>query len=152
MKPENTCKNGIPETFRMSIFQIFVFLTGLLYCFHSNAQDGIKTLNDSMYYVYSQDEWNSKMCENVEKIMIILNRKSERPSTEGEQVLVYLMKSDNIEEIEPGIKLKPYLMIYKSDNNPSDFLREEEEEELKIEEWMYKLENWNVKDTMQFIF
>ena len=147
MKPENTHKNGIPKTLRMFILRIFVMLIGLLYCFHANAQDGTEALNDSVYYVYSEEEWNSELCENIEKIMFILNKESECLSVEGERVLVYLMKSDNIEKIGTSIKLRPYLMIYKSEINSPYFLQEEEEEELKIEEWMYDLLYWNINDT-----
>ncbi len=148
MKPENTNKNVIHKMYKMFSLFIFVTLTGFFNYFHSNAQDKISTSADSIYYVFSDEEWNSKMCENVEKILVVLNKESAHTETEVEQVLVYLMKSDNVEEIQPGIKLKPYLMIYKSDNNPVDFLQEEAEEELRIEEWMYKLEYWNEKDTI----
>ena len=100
-----------------------------------------------MYYVFSDKEWNSIMSENVEKIMLILNKESAPLDIDGDHVLVYLMKSADVEEVEPGIKLKPYLMIYKPEINTQDFLQKVEEEELKIEEWMYDLLHWNIKDT-----
>jgi len=149
MKPENTYKNGFTWPYMMFIYIILSALTGFLGCFHTNAQDRIRKPIDSVYYVSSDKEWNSLMPENCEKIMVILNKESILPAMEGEHVLVYRMKSANVEEIEPGIKLKPYLMIYKSEINSLDFLHEVEEECLEIEEWMYEPLYWNVKDTFQ---
>lgn len=149
MKPEKNYKNRFTKPYMMFICIVLTALTGFLGCFHTNAQDRIRTLIDSVYYVSGDIEWNSFMQENCEKIMVILNKECLLSDTDTEHVLVYRMRSANVEEIIPGIKLKPYLMIYKSEISSMDFLQEAEEEELEIEEWMYKLNYWNTNDTVR---
>ncbi len=146
MKPET---NGFTGTYKMFILFIITTLTGFLNCFNTCAQVKICTSIDSVYYVYSNGEWNSEMCVNVEKILAVLNKKSEFKVIDEEHILIYLMKSTHLEEIEPCIKLKPYLMIYKSDTSSPDFMREAKEEELEIEEWMYNPLQWDIKDTIK---
>ena len=148
MKPKTTYIRGFLKSYWLFVRINIMLITGFLNCIHTNAQDRIKISIDSVYYVYSDNEWDSLMSENVEKIMVILENESILPYQEGENVLVYLMKSANVEEIEIGIKLKPYLMIYKPENNSPDFLQEAEDEELEIEEWMYNLLHWNIQDTV----
>jgi len=148
MKPVTTYKNGFKIPCKMFIYIIFTLFIVFLNCLRTIAQDRIQISIDSVYYVCSNKGWDSLLSENVERIMVILEKEFILPNIEGENVLVYLMKSANVEEIKTGIKLKPYLLIYKSDTNFPDFLKEAKEEELEIEEWMYDLLHWDIKNTV----
>lgn len=148
MKPATTYKNGFNMPYKMFFYIVFAVLIASQCCLQVNAQDRSETLITNKYYICSDKGWDSLMSENVEKIMVILESESVLSNIEGEDVLVYLMKSANIEKIETGVKLKPYLMIYKSDTNSPDFLQDVKEEALDIEEWMYNLLHWDLKDTI----
>ena len=148
MKPETTSKNGSKMPCKMFIYIFFALLIVFPGCLQIKAQEWTETLISNVYYICSDKGWDSLMSENVEKIMVILENESVLSNIEGEDVLVYIMKSANIEEIEIDVKLKPYLMIYKSDTNSPDFLQDVKEEELEIEEWMYDLLHWDLKDTV----
>lgn len=144
MKPKT---NRFTRACKIFLLLIFITLAGFLNCFSTGAQVKISTSTDSIYYVYSNEEWNSEMCENVEKILLVLNKESAHMTTDSGRYLVRMMKSPSKESIQTGIRLKPYLMIFKSEIDYYDFLKETKEEELKIEEWMYSPKHWTVNES-----